>query len=1595
VRLVAFALVLGLLGAPRDDARVFGDDVRREGPRLAALGDSVPGLFVRLVNAQIRGRIDPRAVRFVAPAGVVLEDAVLSDPNGAPVARVKEASAKLSLRSLLAGEIVISHITLEAPQLILTLQPASDGAPGERSLNLIEALKPKKPPDPNKEASGQVRIEEVRALGGGFRFTDGENVTVTADGINASAAIDVDLGQERVRVDVRDLSVAAAALRLPDLDVPIARVAAARLIVTSDHGAAVLDVPAAAARAAGAAVRLGGTVALKEPGRLALQGSIDAPAGAWPERLAPLPFDAPAFRATVKVSGPFADPAIAADATFARAEAYGYAVDGGRAVLAITKARVALLEGTQVTRDGGSVRATGGFGIEDRRLDLAVRAQGVPLAVALAPAGLEPRPGGTVGGSVAVTGVADGKSPITIAGSVQGHRVAVAGAHPAGPRGDVRGDVKVVVQPEGADGGPGSVRVERASFSGDGLEASVDGVVRLPAGESDARRGEGQDGSLDLRVKARVEDAEGLHDALPPELAVRDAAFDGAVHGPLRHVRVEGRATARAGDAWGVPLADVEAQIVASAEGVRVPSARAVAAGGAVSLAEPLTIDLGQARGAGKALAGRVTVKGAMLAQLRTADGEPLPVAGTADGEAVLAGTVDAPEVRVRASAGGLAVAGENLERVTARAVVTQERLVVVDAAVDAPLITARTRDLSLAFDTLAIAGVVDVERLQLASLSAARAAALRGVAAGSVVVTGTVRAPDVRGRFAASGVAVGPQAFGDGPVSLAVHPDDAAPPKTAGRVVTAAAVLAARAGQPGGSYDVHAAYALERRTLNVRALLTDIDLAALAEHARGAVAPFDGQASGLVELQGPLDALSGRVRLRVPELAVVPAGSAHPAATSQAADRNDDAQALPPRRPLGAVRVDVILDHGDVSGRVCAFPGAFPGEPGAALPPPTVPADVRGQGSGGGGDALNPDDPCGRGERVWANLSGSVALSRGAFDVAIDGAVAERALEDLVPALAAQNVEAGLAARIAAQVTRTPAAPRGGRAGPPEGEAKEAAALDVRAHAILLQADVQAPQAPRASLVGQAELGYQGGRVSLAQPARFRTAQGDVDIVIAGSAGTEDIALDVSGPIALAIVKVLTTEVANAAGTAQTALSVRGRYDEGVTVEGTITPATDAEITPRALGQPIVFRRGALRIAPVGAARDHLLRVTAEDLRARLGDGEVQIDGGVDVRTARGADQSLVARWDLAASGTAIEVRRGPAFAEGSFDLALRGDAEPVLRGRVEIVDGQYRRQFELRNFVLSPALATRSEPLWATLAPLGLANLALDVDVTMQNFRTRAALTSFSADLSLRARLHARRTLRLPQIDGAIEAEEGTIDFPRARFEVQEMQIELPTAPDGRLTPVVHLTARAEIPPGGAGGNDTEIPVDLALDGSLEQGLNLDFTALDAGNAWSRSDLLGFVLFGRSLTSTFADGDAAQAGAVRALVGEAFAPATAEAEAFLATHLGVNVELDPTAWRWQVGRRLQLEGATFLLDEEQSAAGPTYGTTTTASSTTSITGGAAALAASSTGVGTDSFRARLLLWDRLAVGKSLSLEGRSGVGGSEFRMTLRWFEN
>jgi hypothetical protein len=1086
--------------------------------------------------------------------------------------------------------------------------------------------------------------------------------------------------------------------------------------------------------------------------------------------------------------------------------------------------------------------------------------------------------------------------------------------------------------------------------AGDGTRVSVSGVVDLKA-ERTA-----------LQFDATIADPTTLITVLPPDVKLKRIEGSGTVVGPFKTTVVEVNARIPEGSAYGTPFATISARVRASAKEVRIDNGTGRVADGVLTQPAPLVMVLGKSTTTFQG--GTFHVEKFDVGRIKTPGGEPLPVTGTGTVEAELRGTTEKPRVGVRLAGARVVVSGENLGDLTAALVVTKDAVAFKSLDTRSPLMRASSTTLRIATDDLRLSGSIAVVDLDLAAVVASSSARLTGKARGSVSLSGVATRPTIQGDLFVRGLSLGGVGFGDGPVVVGVVPDLLGPKDSL------AVTLAATTQWQRGSWQARLSYAIDRDAVAADVVLLDVDLSILEPWMTDVVVPLEGTVNGAITLGGPLARPTGTFKLRIPELTatlteeqvgsttITSSSKTSTTTTTTSSSSSATAGGIGPGggneeavrlRSLGSVFLGGNLDNGRLTGHLCAFPDAA--------------ATV--------GDEL--ESPCDMPQRVWASTSGTVNLRDVAAHLLIDASIAEPQLQELLPALASRDIAVGARVRVAASVDV-----------PDNGDTVVALSSRVE------ELNVRVPGAPAIRLVSPVDLDYVGGRAVIgAEAARFVTAREGFDLVIAAgsSVGSEDVDVSVDGAVALAALKLFTDEIANASGTAIAHVKATGRFDDGVLIEGVIEPQPGAQVMPRSLGQPVVFEAARIALgpdrndprrlrvvfdAPCGDDRTELC-----PLRASIGSGRVQLRGDVLAKTSRGDNETWIDTFNLAASATAVEVRTSLGRVETSFDVSLTGAAPaPVLKGRLDISDGLFRKDFQVRNFILTQAPERPSAPLWQTLTPYGLGELTFDVQATMQNVRTKARINAFSVDASVRGDLRLSRSLKFPGIDGAIEVESGTVDFPRARFDILELQVQFPTAAEGTIKPVLHLAARAELPPGSA-GNTVEVPVDLTIDGGFEA-MQLDLSASDPARLWTRSELFAHILFGvvptsesgASLVRTSVDV------ASRAALRELAAPVNREVESLVESGLGVDVNIDVVSgFQLQLGRRLILEGPGLF---SQALA--------TSDSTTS---------AATTGTsGTDALRVRLLLYDHLPLGRAWSVEGRFGLV-SDLRFSWRLYED
>jgi outer membrane protein assembly factor BamA/autotransporter translocation and assembly factor TamB len=1456
---------------------------------VAGLADSLPKLFVDVVNDLIRGTIKPRRITYSAPATLTLVDAELFDDRGARVAVVERAVVDVAVTPLFAGNIVIKRLDIEAPTLDLKIR---DG-----ELNLIEALKTKKKGKGGDRPDIDVKISNITVDRGRFSLDSEGKLHIQARGLGGRADVRVDVKSGSVLVTAQDVRTSGGRVDLEKMSFPVQRLDVKALTVTKDR----VKIEGGRGRALGAPLTARGTVSWKKnAGRIDLRGHVDAPAGTWPERLEPLPFPVPSASADVTISGPFKKVVVDADGSFGATRPYDYPLDGGTAKVRITPDLVRI-ERALARRGEARVRASGSYRIADKHLTLDTRFERAPLSWALSSAKLEGPVRGVVAGTARIVGVADGEAPLAIDVNGVARNVLYADVRPPSPL-NVSAELTVTKE---------RVTLKSAHASGRGLDARADGTIALQAKR------------LDLGVSLNTDSPlRFLQADMPDELVVPGARFGGKVRGPYDDVRVIGDVRVPQGEAWGVPLKDVRARLNAGKRRVQLDDVTAVVADG--QLEGVFALLLSGRKGDPPLLESTFVLEGATLERIRLPEGDPLPVTGTATLRGELSGTTKAPVVEVALDAQNLVSGGETLGDANARLTITKDRLVAHRLTTSGPIGEVRSGSpVSLRFEDQRIAGSVVVHARDLGQIEAAKKAVLQGSARGRLSLGGTIWSPAISGPISLKDLNVKGVPLGSGPALVRFVGE----PETTREAPARALQASVRLQGPRGLVEGRAAYALERERVHADLRLVEIDLEPWLETLPESVPRAAGLATGRLKVRGPIDRLDADLSLHASEITlpeVEPRRSADDGDDDDASVRVRAMRAVHARGPL---EVRARLRDGKVNATVCAFASA---------------------------DSWAPS-PCGGGERVWAVASGVIAQDLSSYDLDLRVSLDEDTVERFVPALREQGVAASVAAGGGARVVLT------------EGQEQPVVTAELQ----LKRAHIELDGAPPADLVGVTRLSIANNVVTFLDP--LRLSVGGSEVVVAGRAGAGDVDLSIDGTIAIALAKLYTTEISSASGSVDAHVTVTSRGDT-IVPSGTIVPSPGAAVTLRSLRQRVELVGGKLRFDTLDDDGGGGFSIQVEELDVRSGDGRASLDGRVDLAREGDDDNArwAVGGWNVLARGNRVRVKAGRAVVESAFDLELISEeAGPVLRGQVEVTDGLLRERFELKNFVLSAGRNAPDQPLHETLRPVGLEDLRFDVDIALRDFRVRADIVTFPLEAELVGNLKLISSVRVPGLAGAVSIVEGSLQFPKARFELSDSQIEFPRE-RASLEPQLDIRAQSLLS-SRVTRCENDVNVELSLKGDNLDDVKMELLAIDSEQAHSRFELLANAMTGYPLPLCQRAFDLDPNMAVRALTGELTGAITSDFETLVSSYIGGELQLGVfaesgrvgTDVRWQLGRRAVFEGETPLASWENS----------------DLTG--------SEGSGSSSnLKLRLLLADHLPGGGEIFVEGgvRSDDDESDF---------
>jgi len=238
---------------------------------------------------------------------------------------------------------------------------------------------------------------------------------------------------------------------------------------------------------------------------------------------------------------------------------------------------------------------------------------------------------------------------------------------------------------------------------------------------------------------------------------------------------------------------------------------------------------------------------------------------------------------------------------------------------------------------------------------------------------------------------------------------------------------------------------------------------------------------------------------------------------------------------------------------------------------------------------------------------------------------------------------------------------------------------------------------------------------------------------------------LEVLGKLDLSLLQAFKTQIREASGPAEVNLKIRGS-SENPEISGRVV-FEGASINPRILGNAIENLKGSVVIEDK--------KISAENLSGTVAEGDIQVTGTV------WHEKFKLNRADLKA-----DLREVALSDPGAYTLYLSGklsltgqDPNLLLAGNLDITEGQYTKNFDVKDFIAKPSTTGLS-----TEKDLSLENLKLDLKIRSPG---ELQVKNNVATIDLKSDLKITGTKAKPIVTGAIEVLDGKFHYFRLDFE------------------------------------------------------------------------------------------------------------------------------------------------------------------------------------------------------------------------------------
>ncbi len=300
----------------------------------------------------------------------------------------------------------------------------------------------------------------------------------------------------------------------------------------------------------------------------------------------------------------------------------------------------------------------------------------------------------------------------------------------------------------------------------------------------------------------------------------------------------------------------------------------------------------------------------------------------------------------------------------------------------------------------------------------------------------------------------------------------------------------------------------------------------------------------------------------------------------------------------------------------------------------------------------------------------------------------------------------------------------------------------------------------------GILKIGYRQGGFHFDQ---VNLALNEQILKIHGSFSTEGaLNLQVNGSPDLAILKIFPLYFRDAGGATQADLSVKGNMKEPL-VSGAIA-FKGGFILPRALGNTIENLKGKIALDSQ--------KINFENLEGTILDGDVKVSGIL------WHEKFKIKKADLKADFQEIAYTQ-PAVLKLTLSgkMTLTGtDPHLLLAGDLDITQGRYIKNFDIKNYIIKPAPAPSSQEGGNLFE-----NINIDLRIKSPG---EFLIRNNIAEIYLKSDLHITGNKSNPKYEGALEVLDGSFHYFKINFSNAKGVIDFRDA--SRKDPYVDITAQ-----------------------------------------------------------------------------------------------------------------------------------------------------------------------------------------------------------